>query len=276
MNGHRKSRLKNANTNMSSKIKAAIWSALVIIALVALITLIKRKTSQKDDIAFDVERREVSVPTADGQMLSADLLLPQLKNRQSASKKFPGVILLGPFWESRQLYIPLANTLCEEGFIVLSIDVRHPSEAGNGKSFDPQSIGKLPIDTEAAIAYLQTNPEVDSSRLAIMGTSITARSALLGAGFRKSVRGTILVSAVLDSVALEMIREAPFRPILVVVSFQDGPAGSQARAIYEASTHPDSHLEVYYEAGEGSGIWRTPHIVEMIPLITDWLTKVLR
>jgi hypothetical protein len=260
---------------MSGKIKAAIWSALIIIALVVLITLIKRQNSQKE-LAFDVERREISLPTADGQMLSADLLLPQLNNNGSVPERFPGVILLGPFLESRQLYIPLANTLCQQGFTVLSVDVRRPGESGNGKSFDPQSVGKLPIDTEAAIAYIQTVPEVDTSSLAILGTSITARSAIIGAGLRKSMRGTILVSAVLDSAALEMVREATFRPILVIVSFQDGAAGSQARTIYEASTNPDSHIEVYYGAGEGSYIWRTPQIIEMIPLITDWLTKVLR
>jgi fermentation-respiration switch protein FrsA (DUF1100 family) len=260
---------------VNSKIKAAIWSALVIIALVILITLIKRQNSQEEPAA-GVERREVSFQTADGQTLSADLLLPQLKNNGSVPKKFPGVILLGPFLESRQLYIPLANTLCQQGFTILSVDVRHPSETGNGKSFDPPSVGKLPIDAEAAIAYLQTVPEVDTSSLAILGTSITARSAIIGAGLRKSVRGTILVSAVLDSAALAMIRAAAFRPILVIVSFQDGPAGSQARTIYEASANPDSRIEVYYEAGEGSSIWRTPHIIEMIPLIRDWLTNVLR
>lgn len=260
---------------MNSKIKAAIGSALIIIVLVVLITLLKRQTSQAD-LAFDIERREVSLPTADGQMLSADLLLPQLKNRNSASKKTPGVVLLGPFLESRKLYIPLANTLCQQGFTVLSVDVRHPGKAGNGKSFDPPSVGKLPIDAEAAIAYLQTVPEVDTSRLAILGTSITARSAIVGAGLRKNVRGMILVSAVLDSAALEMIRATTFRPILVIVSFQDGVAGSQARTIYEASANADSRIEVYYEAGEGSSIWRTPHIIEMIPLIRDWLTNVLR
>lgn len=260
---------------MSSKIKTALWSALIIIALVVLITLIKRQNSQEERAA-GVERREVSFQTADGQTLSADLLLPQLDNHGAGPERFPGVILLGPFLESRQLYIPLANTLCQQKFVVLSVDVRRPGEAGNGKSFDPPSVGKLPIDAEAAIAYLQTVPEADTSRLAILGTSITARSAIVGAGLRTNVRGTILVSAVLDSTALEVIREAAFRPILVIVSFQDGVAGSQARAIYEASTNPDSHIEVYYEAGEGSSIWRTPHIIEMIPLIRDWLTNVLR
>ncbi len=78
-----------------------------------------------------------------------------------------------------------------------------------------------------------------------------------------------------DSAGFDIIRNSPFRPILVLVSIQDGPAGTQAIEIYEASTHPETRIESYINAGEGSDLWRSYARMEMISLITDWLTKQL-
>jgi len=72
---------------------------------------------------------------------------------------------------------------------------------------------------------------------------------------------------------LDLVRNSPDLPILVVVSFQDALAGSQAKEIYDSSTNEKSHIEVYMNAGEGSQIWFSHVTFEMAKFITDWLWK---
>jgi hypothetical protein len=252
--------------------KNAIWAVISIAVVVAILSLV---INTKDDaIPIGVNKQVVSLSTADSLKLTADLFEPDFGSKQKR-KKSPGLALLGPFLESRELYSDLAERLCWKGMIVLSVDVRNSGSSAAGQSFDSASIANLHLDAAAALSFLHRHTAVDTNNLAILGTGITARNALLGAGGKENVNAAVLVSALLDSAGFDIIRNSPFRPILVLVSIQDGPAGTQALEIYEASTHPETRIESYINAGQGSDLWRSYVRLEMISLITDWLTRQL-
>ena len=256
---------------MNVRMKNAIWAVISIAVVVAILSLV---INTKDEaIPIGVNKQVVSLSTADSLKLTADLFEPDFGSNEE--KKSPGLVLLGPFLESRELYSDLAEGLCWQGMIVLSVDVRNSGSSAAGQSFDSASIANLHLDAAAALSFLNGHTAVDTNNLAILGTGITARNALLGAGGKENVNAAVLVSALLDSAGFDIIRNSPFRPILVLVSIQDGPAGTQALEIYEASTHPETRIESYINAGEGSDLWRSYVRLEMISLITDWLTKQL-
>ena len=222
--------------------------------------------------AIGLEKKLISIKAEDGKHLAAHLYLPVTKN----NSKLPGVVLLGPFLETRLTYDRVDSALAHSGMLVLSVDVRGSGESeGSGGDFDPSFVRDLPRDAKAALDYLASLPQVDSKRLAVLGTGITARAAVLGAGTDKNVRAVVLVSAALDSVGLAVIRQTPFRAVLTICSFQDAYAGAQAKLISEASQHRNSEIKVFMNAGEGSEIWWSHARPEMALYIIDWLSKVL-
>jgi hypothetical protein len=238
-------------------------------------TLYSASTSVGYEAApIGINKQVVGLRTADNLQLAADLYEPDFRTNQKQQKS-PGLALLGPFLESRQLYTGLAEELCRKGMIVLSVDVRNSGDSALGQDFDPTSIANLHLDANAALNFLSSHSAVDSNNLAILGTSITARNALLGAGRKENVNAAVLVSAVLDSAGFDVIRNSPFRPNLMIVSLQDTVAVTQVQDIYEASAHPESRIESFDNAGVGSDLWRSQTPSKIISLITDWLTKQL-
>jgi hypothetical protein len=112
--------------------------------------------------------------------------------------------------------------------------------------------------------------------LAILGTALTARAALLGAGEKRNVRAVVLVSAILDPTAHDLVKKTPSRPLLLLCSFQDAVAGPLSRSLYASSKNPRSQFQAYLNAGEGSEIWWSPARDEMAALIINWLAKQLK
>jgi dienelactone hydrolase len=147
--------------------------------------------------------------------------------------------------------------------------VRGTGESNMGLS--PEKISQFHKDAEASIHYMENHENVAKNKLAILGTAITARSALLGIKKNRNVKAAVLVSAFLDSTGLDLIKKSPDLPILVVASYQDGLAAGQAKKLKDESPNPNSELKVYFNAGEGSQIYYAPTSYEMIREITDWL-----
>lgn len=258
--------------SVNKKMKSAILT-IAIIALVLVVVMFVSRTESQKTTSVKVIKHAVTLPSLDGIELSADLYEPDsgMKKEQT---KYPGLVLLSPFGESREIYSDLAIETCRSGFVVLSVDVRNSGASMIEHESFVESVANLSLDANAAVTYLQSNPKTAPEKVAILGTAITARSALMAADLKDPIRAAILVSAALDSAAYEVIRNSPGCPILVLVSIQDGPAASQARAIYETSANPLSQIESYINAGSGSDLWRSPIRFEMRSLITEWLTKV--
>ncbi len=257
---------------MNKKAKNAIWAGFVIILSVVILSVLLyiRKSSEK---VVNFKKKTVNFITIDSVGLRADLFEPTFK-QANEKKLLPGVVLLGPLDGSRNIYDYIAGVLSTKGIVVLSVDVRGSGESANQK-LSVDQYAKTDLDAEAALQFLAEQESVNPEQLGILGTLVTARSALLGASSNKNVKACGLVSAYLDSIGLQTIKNSPELPIIVVVSLQDGIAGSQAREIFETSANKNSHIEVYINAGEGSQIWQSYVIFEMTKLITNWFWEQL-
>lgn len=246
----------------------AFWLLLAVLALFFFVT---RNVSVREKNGITVVQKKVSITTSDGEILVADLFQP----RETPNRKYPGVVLLSPFLEPRQTYIKIDSAIAQKGMVVLSVDVRESGESAHNKIMNLASPHQLDLDAKAALRFLANDSLTDSTRVGILGTALTARAALLGAGENKNVRAAVLVSALLDSAAFDLVNKSPFRSLLLLCSFEDAVAGPPSRSLYERSKNPNSQFKVYLNAGEGSEIWWSPARDEMAFLIIDWLAKQL-
>lgn len=255
----------------SEKLKSAVWAILALITLVVLLSLLNSPPN-KDRTKPAFKKIAVRIETPKAKKMVGDVYLPA-KPGKTDSVRFPGAVLLAPAFETREIYAPLAIELSQHGVAVLSVELIPAKKRNSGKSFDPQEIGDLPMDAWAAVKYFKQRPEIDSTKLAILGTELTGRSALIAASLNPHIKGVVLVSAVLDSTGFRIIRMSPQMAVLVMVSLQDGPAGFQAKSIYEASQNPNSDIESYINAGRGAEIWWSQARLELTQYIANWLEK---
>ena len=255
---------------MKHPIKSALWATVVLLFAITAFTFF-RDRFQPADHPYDLLQQNISLTASDGKILDAVISIPVPTDSTVEKSLSPGVILLSPYLESGQIYGQLPLLLGRNGFAVLTVNARYSFGADSMAVLNPADIAALPLDAQAAIQYLENSPHVDAKRIGILGTGLTARAALLGSQGRSNIKAAVLVSAALDEQAMEVIRDTAFRPVLILVSISDGPAGTQAKEILAASAHPDSKIESYFGAGEDSEIWRAATSTEMMLLIVDWL-----
>lgn len=104
----------------------------------------------------------------------------------------PGAVLMHGWGAHAGLMLPAVPWLHEAGLALLVLDAR-----GHGLSsaVDFQSLPRFAQDVEAGLAWLRQQPEVDASRLALIGHSVGAGAVLLSATRQPDVRAVISLSA---------------------------------------------------------------------------------
>ena len=110
----------------------------------------------------------------------------------------PGVVLCHGFTgnkaEAHFLFTKLARRLCGEGIAVLRFDFRGSGDS-EGDFRDMTVSGEI-LDAHAAVEFLADRPEVDRSRIGILGLSLGGCVAACTAGDLSLVKATVLWSAV--------------------------------------------------------------------------------
>ena len=104
---------------------------------------------------------------SDGLKLSGILSTPD----NSQGKRFPGVVLVPGFMSTADAFFPgFADELNKGGFVSLTMDFRG---FGQSEGVRGEVIPYLQIyDASNAISYLQSRPEVDPDKIAILGVSL--------------------------------------------------------------------------------------------------------
>jgi uncharacterized protein len=112
-----------------------------------------------------VEHRKVTFTNRYGITLAGDLYIP----RDRGAERLPAVAVSGPFGavkeQSSGLY---AQTMAERGFVALAFDPSYTGESGG----QPRNVPSPDINTEdfsAAVDFLGLQPQVDRSRVGIIG-----------------------------------------------------------------------------------------------------------
>ncbi len=113
--------------------------------------------------------QDVAVKTKDGVTIRGWYIPSQ--NRAA-------VILLHPMASNRLGTIEHALVFAQHGYGVLMIDLRaHGASGGDLLTFG----GDEYLDVSAAVDYLQSHPEIDASRIGVLGLSLGASTAILSA-----------------------------------------------------------------------------------------------
>ena len=104
---------------------------------------------------------------SDGLKLSGILTTPE----NAQGKRFPGVLLVPGFMSTADAFFPgFADELNKGGFVSLTMDFRG---FGESEGVRGEVIPYLQIyDASNAISYLQSRPEVNPDKIAILGVSL--------------------------------------------------------------------------------------------------------
>jgi pimeloyl-ACP methyl ester carboxylesterase len=108
-----------------------------------------------------------------GLRLKGKVLLPKTSE---ADDPVPGAVLCHGFGAAHRVMEPCARTMAAQGIATLIFDLR-----GHGSS-EGAADGKMVEDVVDAWSFLSRLPEVDSSRMGLVGHSLGAMSIIMAAG----------------------------------------------------------------------------------------------
>ena len=111
-----------------------------------------------------------------------------------------GTIIVAHGWShSAAKLLSIARRLREAGFAVFLYDTR-----GHGASGDDGfiSIGKFAEDLIASVDYLEGRPDVDATRIGVVGHSMGGAGAILAASMEPRIRALVSTSAFADPVTV--------------------------------------------------------------------------
>lgn len=187
--------------------------------------------------------RDVALETADHVELAATYYPPVVEEGDVT----PAVILLHEANRTRQIWDPFAQLLQRNGLAVLAVDLR-----GHGASvrrmgpngperldiakFTPNDYAAMLLDVEAAWDFLSSQLEVDSLRVAIIGSVLGANLALRYAVINEDVAALVLLSPLADyeglraGDAMEKLAHVPLRLVVAAADQEAFDAATQLLA----------------------------------------------
>jgi len=131
-----------------------------------------------------------------GQQLVGMLHTPGTLRRE---ERAPAITMFHGFTgnksEAHRLFVQIARNLCKSGFIVLRFDFRGSGDSG-GEFEDMTVLGEV-SDAERSIDFLQDQPNVDKSKIGVIGLSMGGRVAAILASKDRRIRFAVLLSPAL-------------------------------------------------------------------------------
>ncbi|MBE2226838.1 MAG: alpha/beta fold hydrolase [Ignavibacteria bacterium] len=244
------------------------------------------KTSQVSNVKSNntppvVITEDFTVTTSDNKETSGSLYFSESKKDESQ----PLVILVHQFNQSRaEWQQSFIDSLLGSGFKVLAFDIR-----GHGKS--SRQNGKLediltdpeqaPLDIKAVTDWAKKRQGIDSSRIAVIGTSIGGNLALYAA-LNCGVKVPVAVSNGKQSFEAftsynEMMMGRPYFPkmknALLICSSKDGDHEAGQKWIYDNFCGDPKEMKVYDSPKHGKFLLEEKP--EAKDLILNWLKKYL-
>jgi len=244
------------------------------------------KTSQVSNVKSNntppvVITEDFTVTTSDNKEISGSLYFSESKKDESQ----PLVILVHQFNQSRaEWQQSFIDSMLVNGFKVLAYDIR-----GHGKS--AKQNGKLediltdpeqaPLDIKAVTDWAKKRQGIDSSRIAVIGTSIGGNLALYAA-LNCGVKVPIAVSNGKQSFEAftgynEMMMGRPYFPkmknALLICGSKDGDHEAGQKWIYDNFCGDPKEMKVYDSPKHGKFLLEEKP--EAKDLILNWLKKYL-
>ncbi|MBI4478088.1 MAG: alpha/beta hydrolase [Acidobacteria bacterium] len=214
---------------------------------------------------------DVSLATADGVRLAGTFY----QAARSAATPAPAVILLHMLTRSKADWDDVAERLASGGIHALAIDFRGHGNSRRPMPDEPLDLGRLPLDAEAARAWLLTRADVRRDRLGIAGASVGANVAVLVASGDPQIRSIALLSAGADYRGLRIdsaMRKYAERAALFIASREDPYA---SRSMRELSATGPGLRETRLLDGAGHGTVMLSRDRDLPAVLVDWFQKTL-
>ncbi len=205
----------------------------------------------------------VEVATADGVTLAGTFYAPPAPNS-------PGLVMLHMVERQRGDWDTLARSLQAEGYGVLAIDLR-----GHGGSNGSREWTKMVADAAGAYAWLANRPEVDPTRIGLVGASIGANLALNFAAADPGVKTLVLLSPGLNYRGVstpDAMTAYGQRPVLLVASTEDREAAVAVERLQQLAQGQQSVLSLQNQ-GHGTAMLGRENGLE--DAILKWLQETL-
>jgi dienelactone hydrolase len=177
--------------------------------------------------------QQVSFPSADGVQVSALLGDPQatLQNGQ----RLPVVILVHDLFGSKEEWVFFLEQLLQRQYLTLAIDLRGhgqtplPDDNRPDPELSLEDLENSYLDVQAALRWVGTQPQVDASRVALLGNGMGGNVSFVSMGvFPAQIKAAVALSPGLwDSQTLQPVVVGaglnPFAPhsILFLVGADD-------------------------------------------------------
>lgn len=206
---------------------------------------------------------DVTFKTDDGVTIYATYYKPEISNEKS-------IILLHMLRTDRSYWKDFANKLSKEGYDVLAIDLRGHGQSTdkNGlkiswQSFSEKDFNDMVLDVKAAKDFMiKQKPK---NKIAIIGASIGANTALNYAVNDKEIKTIVLLSPGLDyhGVKTEESMKKYDRSVLIAVSSEDEPSFSSSQKLFEI-TKGEKEIKIYNNAGHGTWMFGKTDLQDVI------------
>ena len=215
----------------------------------------------------------VSFQTEDGWRIDGSLFLPE----RLPETPMPGVILLTePGWIDRTTFSGyLATHLAELDVAVLAIDFRGMGSSLGKKDFvlfSEKDMDGLSLDVKASIEFLSTQKGIDPSRIALLGTGLSAHYAALEAAGNPAIKALVLLSAILDEESKKAIGFRADLPVLSIVGKEDKKRFQSAAEAFADSKSVDSDFIM----AKGHGTSMFSHTAGLEEKVVEWLEGNLK
>jgi len=233
----------------------------------------------------DSVQKEVTFNTVDGWTISGTYTTPIA---YKPGDRLPAVLFLHGALHSRTVWTDYPGWVrLQNSIATLRIDWR-----GRGKSvgdlpfedFSRTQREKVSLDVEAALAFLASQPEVDSNRIGVAAEEFSIDAAVKGAMENPRVKAFVLLSGLLDETSVGLVKANLTKPTLFVVSKEDKKSFECLTKAYELGGNSEN--EIWIQDGLGIGatmasLWRNRNtnqpIEKAIDFVAgDWMLAKLR
>jgi dienelactone hydrolase len=200
-------------------------------------------------------RSTTSFRTSDGFTIFADVHVPARGSRA------PLVVLSHQLERDRHSWDPLVPRLLAAGYAVVTVDQRgfgeSVKEAASPARLSMEAKQRMELDLLGAIRLAGRNRDIDTTRVAVIGTGVSATAAVRCAREDPWVRALALFVGVLDADAEDFLIDRSDLPLLMVAAVGDIRGTGLMRQYGERFTGPAQQYVELPASGEGDAAdWR--------------------
>lgn len=213
--------------------------------------------------------RTVTFRTDDGVTIAGTWYEPSVRPA-------PAVILVHMLHRTRRDWDALASRLASEGIGALTFDLRGHGDSTGPALVEGQYSGYV-ADLAAARRYVMSRPDVQPSRIAVVGASLGASIAALEAAQAPGLAGIVLLSPASDYRGVKIdaaLRKYPGRA-LIVYSDDDPYAQRSAKELLKASGPLATRRETLSLSHAGHGTNMLGGDPDLPRQLVDWLKRTV-